>query len=685
MCDLFDSSLDSFDLAGWVKIIPEPDVQDAFYSLRKEDFDSHVPIETVSLIWEKRLTMDQIIFLAKNATSVVVLYARQREQWISIASSMVGLFSRFQLRFLHSSDRGRFTLVYRSINKGSVGVGLFDTPAPVIQNREETVPPVINIYMVAKGPTPYDVQAYDGQPESIEATYPDAHVRWGVCAKPTSQREINVPLSIRALWLRQHFAPRVAQRLKDPTYYEMAIDSYTIWSYPIHAAQISHICDGIPQDSTLVAPGDGVGVAARVWKGSLVAGDRVVTSLTHTSVVEEDLWDTVCRGAKAKDPVFVLSYISTFLSERLVSFFETTMWPVIVLENKNTCTLRGFTQYGPGLFTRNVPLSWPFRNLQLEKAQKVTNVMYSENLIRRQAIAYYSENEYVKYVRSMRPYVPESPLFDRYDTSSNRVTIPYSDDVPIVCATVQELLLASKEHPYGQFYFGPTGNSPGSIVEVPSFALSHTLQRRRIYYTPLSDPYVPALIRSLPTEQGRVNGRGVLFFWYAMENDRELILDYSSPEGRGYVLLSFSKEAIPIQPIATILFPFVFVRVPGRIFQAMVAPESVSVKHRCLSALSQLPCHGLIVQLIGKSFGVTTESWWHKLMDEMKDYEEGVSEVVDVCSLRWTKHLESYNFRNEKIVEVYYGDDRVAQVPREHDETVGVSMPFLEGEDSDPD
>jgi hypothetical protein len=592
--------------------------------------------------------MEQIMYLVKTTTQTLTLFARQRERLIKRKGTMRQLFDQLGLGFMHSLDRWKFVMFYRSIYKGTDEVDYF-TVLPAKKVVEEVISPIrtISVFLATVGPTPHDVRAFDGQSETSENTFVDGEIRWSICTRAASSKEINVPLSIRALWLRQFFSPRAAQKLRDVNYYEMSLDSYSLWSYPIHAAQISHICEGIPKDSTVVAPGDGIGVVARIWKGSLVAGDRVTTSLTHSSVVEEDLWDTVCRGAVMNAPVFVMSYISTFFSDRLLAFVETTPFPVLVLENKSTCTLRGFTQYGPGLFARNVPASWPFRNLQVERAQRTVTVLYSENLVRKQAVAYYSENEYVKYLRGMRPALPECPLYDRFDTTSERVIVPYSDNLTILCATVRELIVAKEEYPYGQYYFCPIGQAPQPFVEVKGFMLTHTLQRRRIYYTYDTNYYLEALSKVLPTEKGSINGKVVYFFWYPYEKDHDIILDFGTEQSRGYAVVSFSRDPMPVVPIATVLFPLVFVRVPGKTYQVQIPPSCVSLRDRVLSTLEQLPPDSAIIHLVGKTFGVTCEPWWRPI-EEFAVRDSGIP-VEEQCTTEWLKNLRTWGLKEKEV------------------------------------
>jgi hypothetical protein len=182
-----------------------------------------------------------------------------------------------------------------------------------------------------------------------------------------------------------------------------------------------------------------------------------------------------------------------------------------------------------------------------------------------------------------------------------------------------------KEHPYGQYYFGPTGMTPDEIVEVSALSLSHILQRRRIYYLDIGDNYAPSLARFLPTESGVVNGKSVLFFWYPYDQDRDFVLDFSRPDSRGSVVLSFGKEARATDIVVTILFPFVFVRAPGRFYQCTVTDISHTVRERCLSALQQLKTVSehldyFVFVAVGKAFGVTQQSWWLTLIQKVEPY-----------------------------------------------------------------
>lgn len=642
MSDLSEPFLPHHVMDGWTEVSELPsDVNDFAKARDHEIGDCGFEIE-VLLLWEQRLTPKHLFFLVRSFfVRPIVLYARQRQRWWFRTGTLKDLHHALGLDFFHSCDRGLFTVAFRSTFRGSSNECLLDVPPRPVVVREEKME-FFPVYLVSKGPTPFDVIAYRGLGETVTDVIFDGGISWQLCSRPQSKQEINVPLSVRSVWLRNHYATKDPVKLKDSSYYTANMEDYTLWSYPIHAAQLSQICEGIPKETTIVAPGDGVGLVPRVWTGKSMSGDRVLSSFSHASVVQEDIWETIQRGRAEENALFLFSYLTPFLSSDVLLFIEHTTAPILVLENKRESDIQGLTRYGVGLFGKNIPSTWILQQHYLERQSKERGIQYSENLLRKVNLAYYSNNTYVRYFFSMRPLASGCCLSPSFiDDRPGSIAIPYVDGVPIVASTVKEYLRARAEYPYGSWYFGPTGNDPGPPIFSPSVGVRHVLKKRTLYYCTEDSPYISSIKSVCWHEYVEYKGEMVFFFYYPFDTDRDFVLDQESMDSRGHFTLSFRLNSSYPATLCTILMPFVFVRHEGLAYDLKCVPGSESTE--VCSILSHLPCSSALATVVGRSFACLDKSWWKLIFARLLEIEESSS--ADPPDRVWHRYLVTWIYR----------------------------------------
>jgi hypothetical protein len=144
---------------------------------------------------------------------------------------------------------------------------------PVMPHYQKDVMPkmlevdIFYVFLVASGPQVENVQAFEGQVGTAESTICLSVGTYCLCQRPKSSKKVEVPESIRMLFLRRTFVPAVRYDLTDEQYYKTSFTEYSSWSYGVHQKQVEQVFKYISKEAQIVAPGDGIGVCFRLWQG----------------------------------------------------------------------------------------------------------------------------------------------------------------------------------------------------------------------------------------------------------------------------------------------------------------------------------------------------------------------------------------------------------------------------------
>jgi len=288
------------------------------------------------------------------------------------------------------------------------------------------------------------------------------------------------PLEVKHAFLK-HYMERYTpeSQIRDSAYYTMGMDSYSSWSYEVHQDQLRDVLKNVPKTMTVVAPADGLGVVAGMWKGPIVSGDYVVTDLTHPSTREEDIHDTVVRGlAVGKEKaVFVFSYCWEWVQESTKALLQgcqlVVLQPVDVLPR--LCEGVVWIHAGPGLFVAGVPYTWQLRLRVLEYYRPPDSISFSENLLQEPGFQVLSPSPYLTYYQIMMPRAPISLLGPVQCVHGNIVT---DRSLPILATTLSDLFNALVEDT--PVYFAPIGRIFEGIV---AWGIERSLETKR-YHLP---------------------------------------------------------------------------------------------------------------------------------------------------------------------------------------------------------
>jgi hypothetical protein len=370
--------------------------------------------------------------------------------------NFVELVEKFGTSFINGAQEGLLEMMWSRQKCPHAPIGRDPVPpSPLI--------PVFGNYRVQKvglrilGPLISEVQCYVGVGVGPTFTYGD--IEFQLCPG-CSQESLTVPDSIKSLMLTYVIGREfIAGDLTDALYYQKGMDPYNVWSFPMHRRQMEQLVAPLPLSTLLILPGDGCGVGARVWKGQVVAGDQVHTSMTHASLRKETLMETFQRGCRRDlgQAVIIFSYCWRFLSEEEKKRVMSSGKPLWVIESTNYLPMPAqFRLYGPGLFGMNIPDEFIPAIFSAERNKHVySGVLYSENLLTLVSIVAFSYSEHLDYLIKMRPMVPVqfSPSYKGNVPICNEVDLA---SVPMA-ATVEDFVMAMKEYPGGDIYFAPIG------------------------------------------------------------------------------------------------------------------------------------------------------------------------------------------------------------------------------------
>jgi len=217
------------------------------------------------------------------------------------------------------------------------------------------------------------------------------------CSGPASRAEVEVPASLKTMWLRRACSQKRVDFL-DPGYYLQHFTEYTVWSFEVHTQQVAQVLKLIPKSATIVAPGDGIGIVARQWPSSqVISGDFSRNDLTSKIVELETFQETMNRGAPGN--VLLLSYVYSLFSiveQRMMALWD---GPVVVLDNRDVSPGPQFQQIGPGVFVTG----FEGQVVGNEDFTPMSSQLFSENLLAIENISFIERNPSVNYWERMRP------------------------------------------------------------------------------------------------------------------------------------------------------------------------------------------------------------------------------------------------------------------------------------------
>jgi len=298
-------------------------------------------------------------------------------------------------------------------------------------------------------------------------------LKYVFCSDKVDER-IEVPLHVRVNYLHKVSQPVSTANFLDESLYESQHSSYSSWTYWSHKVQMEKILKQIPVEEILVVPGDGIGIAASLWRGKVVAGDKY---FTNSLVKKETFLETMVRGKMTKETsCLVLSYVTSLMSE--IELFSASNWsgPVIWIDSSDRCPLKNMTHVSRNVFSRGINL---VGSISLEHTKKIEFNSYTENLLGISSIAYVDvKNTAVQYWEQMRPM---------------SVAKEWTRDVEslVVTSTLAEWYRAKDQGVSGP-YFAPHGQI---VKDAKPYRLTqdNTISYRDIYVIPRSHYCVPFL------------------------------------------------------------------------------------------------------------------------------------------------------------------------------------------------
>jgi len=264
---------------------------------------------------------------------------------------------------------------------------------------------------------------------------------------------------------------------KNVNYYSSA--SYSIWSFINHQNQWRPLLAQLDPETTLVAPGDGVGVISEMWKGACVCGDAHVLASSHERVVKESITQTLLRSEGSSNRIFILSYVVDFLSPSDWDYMARSGCPIIVMDFRD----RVVENCGDPCILGKGVIGYRISGLVTfvrEDRDRVPRTQFSENLLNLKNVLAVSPSyplDYLLTVSAGTKLFTKTSAMSAYVTQrgGNSVMFKGEDVVPLV-NVVSDLL----EFLHMEPYFAPIGKRVSKIVRC-DLDLMRTFETRTIY------------------------------------------------------------------------------------------------------------------------------------------------------------------------------------------------------------
>jgi hypothetical protein len=358
-------------------------------------------------------------------------------------------------------------------------VSIYMGRRPVLQYNMVTPPlkvPVVKVCMQMDEPRLDKIQTFLGEGDKIfEHETQKVHYHFYSRASPV---EVSIPIEVKFAWFQRTTTVGDSTSFLSLQYYQENNQQYARWSYQNHQDQLSQIIKMIPPNSVVVAPGDGIGLVASLWPGS-VSGDKVYET---EKVQKESFLQTMVRGKRLADnPVLILSYVTSLMTE--IELYSAQHWKGLVfwIDSHDLCPFSGLEHHAHGFYS-TVAKTIDYIPLDVQGNHQYSR--YTENLLSLKEISFLEvENEATKYWTQMRPLAPPPIKWKRGEL------------LPVVVTTLRTWFLCV-DRGVLNIYFAPLGQMIGQVTNVRLVG-QNVLSFKQIYQIPIQHSYVGKMKDSL--------------------------------------------------------------------------------------------------------------------------------------------------------------------------------------------
>jgi hypothetical protein len=466
----------------WEKLVHVGDVPESqWYS--GEELTRSLPANCVAIWIYQKMTVEQYKDLRMGCELFIAVILDDYIQVLKMNKFTV----EPNILLFNSSDWQKLRIL--------VGLGLGSMQVPNLKPAE-VKKKIIYVHLVMQSPNISLIEAYEGDGKPW-ANHEIDGVNYLLCYKKKEEK-ISIPDALKMVWLG--LVRKVPDRkdFLDPTYYEIAMDSYVAATFHDHHKQMSQILSQIPSSKRIVAPGDGLGIVQSIRPDAIV-GDLYSTV---SSVPKETFLQTLVRGKRAdKLSILILSYVTSLMSE--IELYSCSNWegPVIWIDSSQRCPLPGMRLAARNVYERGVHIGGCISK-EIPTPSEYTR--YTENLLSLEAIQYIGRNDAVAYWESMRPFGKSS----RYDGGV----------APVVVGTLEEYSAAIVRN-VSNIYYAPLGQLNPLCVPV-RLKEENDLSYRQIYAIPADH----RLVRYLKEIVHYGVSNDSFFFTATKQSDYEIIL-----------------------------------------------------------------------------------------------------------------------------------------------------------------
>jgi len=317
---------------------------------------------------------------------------------------------------------------------------------------------------------------------------------------------------------------------------------YGSWSFQNHTRQLERVLAVLDRSTTVVAPGDGIGVIARLWDGCVISGDLNIVSTTSPHVNKESITETLVRSETIHDKVIILSYVYSFLTDHDKVLLSQSLCPIVVLDFQHIIQEWGpYAILGPGIVGYRFPRCATFFS-----EQRVKNVPmnFNHNLLSLDGtVELLSVNDVTSYITLLTPgrpyFCPHIYLQYYRDRGCNNIRDSSTKEFRIkLAAFISEVVPNLGSH----LYFAPVGREVWSIEHVD--LLDRNMYECRVVYSCDDLPRNEAVLKNVSYYR---YGARLYFFSFADEY-REYDFDYVTRSSREIGKIYFDKDPYVCAP-----------------------------------------------------------------------------------------------------------------------------------------
>jgi len=266
---------------------------------------------------------------------------------------------------------------------------------------EPTLITVRYVFLKLTGINVSDVAAYESDDKGAVYLCQVGYVKYYVGMDIGGAVITDIGVEVQTVFFNLRVHRSMDGSFKSEEFYMTNSDAYGYWAYVHHATHVLEAADRLP--GLVVVPGDSVGVFSHRFPNKvLVAGDMVVSDMSHPAIVKSTIEQTLIDGLARGGRSLYLGFLSPFLTTRdweLIAQYDYVLVHDSVLfippSIMNYC--------GRGCWSKGLPI---VRTHIIPDKPPHMDIPWSTNLLCNGPYSISKPTVVSEYLRGMQPTVP---------------------------------------------------------------------------------------------------------------------------------------------------------------------------------------------------------------------------------------------------------------------------------------